>query len=152
MVALWVIVGFGVAVVLTFTVLGHLSRTGQPIGLVDGKLAPCPNTPNCISSEDKADTEHYVPPISLSVSFPGDILEIINKVITDLGGSVGDVKGSYLSATFKSRLFGFIDDLEIRMDEGAGIIHVRSGSRVGYSDKGVNKKRIENLKDELTKL
>ncbi len=63
MVAFWIIAVISIAVILTFTVLGYVSRSGQPIGIVDGRLAPCPISPNCISSEDKTDTKHYIAPI-----------------------------------------------------------------------------------------
>lgn len=133
MIATGVIAGIGIAVILTFLVLGYVSRSGVPLGLVNGKLAPCPNRPNCVSSEDKTDIEHYTTPIILPTDFSGNILMVLNQAITDLGGIVGTSKGPYLSATFKSTVFGFIDDLEIRVDNEASRIHVRSGSRVALT-------------------
>jgi len=57
----------------------------------------------------------------------------------------------YLSATFKSKIFGIVDDLEVRIDMEASLINVRSGSRVGYSDSGVNRTRVEELRHRLSK-
>ena len=63
-----------------------------------------------------------------------------------MGGDVQVESGNYLAATFTSAIFKFVDDLEIRIDSTEEVIHIRSASRVGYSDMGVNKKRTELLK------
>ena len=151
MIALWVLAGIFTAFILTFAVLAQVSRSMQPIGLVEGKLAPCPDSPNCISSEDEKDTKHYATPLTLPPGYSGEILATLKQSITELGGNVEDAKGPYLSATFTSIVFGFVDDLEIRTVDGASEIHIRSASRVGYNDLGVNKKRVENLKSLLAR-
>ena len=63
-----------------------------------------------------------------------------------MGGDLVVDESSYLTATFRSRVFGFVDDLEIRFDTEMPIIHLRSASRVGYSDRGVNRKRVKRLR------
>jgi len=63
-----------------------------------------------------------------------------------MGGKIVLEDGSYLWATFSTRIFRFIDDLELRMDEESDVIHVRSSSRVGYSDLGANRRRVEDLR------
>ena len=63
-----------------------------------------------------------------------------------MGGTIREESDTYLAATFSSAMFGFVDDLEIRVDSSQKVIHIRSASRVGYSDAGVNKKRAEQLK------
>lgn len=62
-------------------------------------------------------------------------------------GNIETESDSYIAVTFTSSFFGFVDDLEIRIDQSHDAIHVRSASRVGYSDRGVNKKRVELLKE-----
>ncbi len=63
-----------------------------------------------------------------------------------MGGHIQAESDTYIAATFSSALFGFVDDLEIRIDPAQKVIHIRSGSRVGYGDAGVNRKRAESLK------
>ena len=63
-----------------------------------------------------------------------------------MGGSIQVENENYFAATFTSTIFGFVDNLEIRIDTNKNVIHIRSASRVGRSDLGVNKKRIERLK------
>ncbi len=63
-----------------------------------------------------------------------------------MGGKIEEEHDGYLWATFASRLFRFVDDVEFRMVSIDGIIHVRSASRVGYSDLGVNRRRVERLR------
>jgi len=68
-------------------------------------------------------------------------------IIGEMGGSVQLEKADYLAATFTSSLFRFVDDLELRIDTVQKTIHLRSASRVGHSDLGVNRKRVERLKN-----
>jgi uncharacterized protein (DUF1499 family) len=63
-----------------------------------------------------------------------------------MGGSIQAENENYLAATFSSTIFGFVDDLELRIDPVQKVIHIRSASRVGYSDAGVNRKRIALLR------
>jgi uncharacterized protein (DUF1499 family) len=63
-----------------------------------------------------------------------------------MGGKIEEEHDDYLWTTFTSRVFRFVDDVEFRMVSAAGKIHVRSGSRVGYSDLGVNRRRVEKLR------
>ena len=72
--------------------------------------------------------------------------ERAKRTISEMGGKIVREDDCYLWATFSTRLFRFIDDLELRLDEERGVIHVRSGSRVGYSDMGANRRRVEDLR------
>lgn len=130
-------------VLIRLFVLGQQSRSGQAIGLVDGKFTPCPDKPNCVNSEFIDDQAHYIPPFRYRAAEPGEILKILKAVILEAGGKIQSEKENYLAATFTISLFGFVDDLEIRQDETNHMIHVRSASRVGTSDLGVNRKRVE---------
>jgi uncharacterized protein (DUF1499 family) len=66
--------------------------------------------------------------------------------IKDMGGIFQYAKDNYIAATFSSSIFGFVDDLEIRIDTNQRVMHFRSASRVGYGDGGVNRKRVELFK------
>ena len=125
------------------------SHSGSPAGLIKQKLSPCPDTPNCINSEFINDTTHYVDAMSYQDTPTDEVIRTIEKVIHKTGGEIITVNEKYVAATYKSKLFRFIDDLEIRLDDNDKLIHFRSASRVGRSDFGINIKRINIIKDEL---
>ncbi|OHB32423.1 MAG: hypothetical protein A2X84_04470 [Desulfuromonadaceae bacterium GWC2_58_13] len=114
-------------------------------GLVDGKLALCPATPNCVCSEESG-TGAPIDPLSFGSSDPGVAWVAVQDGVKALGGTIETVTDTYLWATFSSRIFRFVDDVELRLDSERGVVHIRSASRLGYSDFGVNRKRIESLR------
>jgi len=133
---------------LTFLLaLGAMSCSSHhrpDMGLVDGKLAPCPSTPNCVSSESSVGSSH-VAPLSFNGT-PEQAWETLRRAVEECGGKIKEDATPYLWATFTSRIFRFVDDVEFRMDARERVIQVRSASRVGYSDLGVNRKRVEKLR------
>lgn len=133
-----------IVVVVAFFFLGKKSKSGSPLGLANGQLAKCPDKPNCVCSEFADDGDHYIKPLALGDMDPDSALNALRTAIRDMGGAMGEQEGGYMSATFTSATFGFVDDLELRLDDNQ--IHVRSASRVGYSDRGVNKARVEQLR------
>jgi uncharacterized protein (DUF1499 family) len=144
-IALVVFVILTAAVLVRFAMLGHGSKSGQAPGLIAGSLAPCPDKPNCVCSEFDEDAEHYIAPLDHSGAPPKTAWNEIPPIIKELGGEVVLANDEYIAATFSSSLFGFVDDLECRIDASQGKIHIRSASRVGHSDLGVNKKRVEAM-------
>lgn len=120
------------------------------LGVKDGKLAPPKRTPNSVSSlADSADAEHYIAPIP----FKGNALEAmaaVRKAIESMnGGTVIRHEGNYLYAEFRTKLMRFVDDVEFLFDEKAGLIHVRSASRLGRRDFGVNRARVEAIRARI---
>lgn len=136
-----------VACVLLLFILGVISRSGKAPGLVAGKLAQCSATPNCVCSEQKDDGDHFIDPILLPQNLIFDPLSILKNVVSNMGGTIGVESDHYFAATFSSTIFGFMDDLEVRIDPTRNVIHLRSASRVGYGDAGVNRNRAELLKN-----
>ena len=126
-----------IAALVAFFVMGLMSQRGKEIGLADARLAPCSSKPNCVSSEIGTAEEKMVAPLKAS-------LEQVKAAITSTGGIITREQPYYISATYTSSIFRFVDDVEIR-DSQDGLIHIRSASRVGYSDRGVNKKRVEAI-------
>jgi uncharacterized protein (DUF1499 family) len=128
-----------------FAMLGHGSKSGRAPGLVSGTLAPCPDKPNCVCSEFGEAAAHSIAPFDYSDAPQqkawGDILQIIKE----LGGEAVVANDEYIAATFSSSLFGFIDDVECRLEPSKKRIQIRSASRVGHSDMGVNRKRVETM-------
>jgi len=119
------------------------------LGACDGKLAPCPHTPNCVSSQS-TDSIHQIAPLSYN-STPEKALADIKSVVESLPRTkIITEKDNYLYAEFKSALLGFIDDVEFYLDSNANFIQVRSASRLGQSDLGVNRKRIETIREKFT--
>lgn len=113
-------------------------------GLVAGRLRACPDSPNCVVSENETPASRVEP-----LSFEGDprqAWDALRRAVEHGGGSIREDRNGYLWATFTSRIFRFVDDVEFRMDETRGAIHLRSASRAGYSDFGVNRKRVEKLR------
>jgi uncharacterized protein (DUF1499 family) len=128
-------------------ILGYMSQSNEANGLVEGRLTRCPDTPNCICSEFVPDAVHYIEPIVISAGDAAHILMRLKAIRREMGGTIQVEKADYLAATFTSSIFRFVDDLEIRIDTGQKMIHMRSASRVGHGDGGVNRKRVEQLKN-----
>lgn len=115
------------------------------LGARDGRLSPCPSRPNCVSSQS-ADPAHYVDPLYYAES-AGDVIVEIKMIIKRMKrAAVIKANPTYLHVEFRSALFRFVDDVEFLVDEAERTIHVRSASRVGYSDLGVNRRRIERIR------
>ena len=138
-----------IAVLIWFVVLGIMSRLGNPSGMIDGKLSRCQSKPNCVCSEYPLDKAHFISPFSSQQPLSEETNQTLKQVIAEMGGQIQQEQGNYLAFTFKSALFGFVDDLEVRLDPAQSLIHIRSASRVGYSDGGVNAKRVLLFKQKL---
>ena len=111
-------------------------------------LGDCPDSPNCVST-GAADPRKRVAPIRLSGN-PDTIWPQVVKIVAALPRTaVVETASGYLRAECRSSLFGFIDDLEIRLNPREGTLSLRSASRTGYFDFGVNRQRIETLRNLL---
>jgi uncharacterized protein (DUF1499 family) len=120
------------------------------LGVKDGRLARPRSTPNCVSSQaDPADQEHYIEPIRFKGSAPDAIAAARKAVESMQRATVIRHEGNYLYAEFKSKLLGFVDDVEFTYDEKSGALHVRSASRLGRRDYGVNRARVEALRSRI---
>lgn len=115
------------------------------LGPVEGRLRPCPARPNCVGSEDPRDDARLAP-----FAFEGDPDAALRSLVDFLRAEprveLVTVGEDYVHAIFRSRLFRFPDDVELRLDRAAGVIHVRSAARLGHSDFGVNRRRVESLR------
>ena len=110
------------------------------------KLPPCPDKPNCVCSSD-VDAQHAIEPFPLTD--PAHPLQAISEAIRKTGGKIVQQETHYLRAEYRTPLLGFLDDVEFLADVENGVLHVRSASRVGYSDLGANRARVERLRKEL---
>lgn len=120
------------------------------LGLKDGRLARCKRSPNCVSSQaDPADAEHFIAPIPFKGSAPEAMAAARKAVESMRGANVIRHEAGYLYAEVRSKLMRFVDDVELAFDEKAGLIHVRSASRLGRRDFGVNRARVEALRARI---
>jgi uncharacterized protein (DUF1499 family) len=110
------------------------------------EMAPCPDSPNCVSSLSD-NPRHSIDPFSVYISGRESFI-LLNDIVKAMRGSESLWRSDLaLAAIFTTRL-GFVDDVQFLLDEKARVIHVRSASRVGYWDLGVNRKRIEAIRRE----
>lgn len=142
--------GFGAAVVVG-AVLGLLAcaaapppslRAGASPG--DGPLSACPSSPNCVSSM-AVDADHIAAALTLAAPVDKSWQEAIAVVASMPRSTIVARSPVYLRAEFRSLLLRFVDDLELLLDPRTGRVQVRSASRTGYSDMGVNRRRVEDL-------
>jgi uncharacterized protein (DUF1499 family) len=113
-------------------------------GLVAGKLRPCPGTPNCVSSECDSAGD-LVKPLAYT-GMPDVAWKTLKQLVSEMGGIVREDSGVYIWSTFLVPVAGFTDDVEFRLDAAEKVIHVRSASRLGYSDLGMNRSRVDQLR------
>jgi uncharacterized protein (DUF1499 family) len=118
------------------------------LGVSGSGMAPCPSSPNCVSS-DAQDSDHQISPLQLTEPAT-EAWVVVQDLLAKLPRTriVSDKPG-YLHAECRSALLGFVDDLELNLRPSEGVIAVRSASRLGYSDFGVNRRRIEELRTSL---
>lgn len=120
------------------------------LGVMEGRLSPCPDSPNCVSSQADDDT-HGIAPLPLTVSPAEAMARIVSVLEKTPRVTLVTRTDTYLHAEVRSALFRFVDDLEVHIDEASRTIHFRSASRTGYSDFGVNRKRVERLKNSVSR-
>lgn len=131
-------------VVVAFAVMSATSRRPKTLGVRDGRLAACPDSPNCVSTQ--AEREHQrMDSIPLTID-AAEAVSVLKRVVSAMPRSqVVTVDEHYLHAEFASALFRFVDDIEFFVDAQQRVIHFRSASRVGHSDLGVNRQRMQTI-------
>jgi len=131
--------------------LALLVAVSAPAAGAGGVLAPCPASPNCVNSRDP-DPQRRVDPIA----FTGTPEAARSTLVRTLDGMerarLVVNEPLYLKAQFTSAVFGFVDDVEFVIEPGARLIHLRSASRTGYYDFGVNRRRAEQLRAGFARL
>ena len=127
------------------------NKMPKGLGVTEGFFKECPSSPNCVSSQTSPDdASHYAPPIAYTGERK-DVQLLIESYFLNQGNArVVSSSLGYAHIEVKSKLIGYIDDLELYLPEEGGVLHFRSASRVGYSDRGVNRARIEEIQTLLT--
>lgn len=147
-----------VSAVLILVVAAVLMAAGQlgwlagqrptNLGVRDGRLKPPPPTPNAVSSQAGDDAHHIEP-----LRFAGDPARAFAR-LRDLiagwpGARIVAESPGYLHAEVSTPWLRFVDDLEVYLDGSANVIHVRSASRLGHSDFGTNRRRVEAIRQQF---
>lgn len=126
-------------------------QTPNNLGLHAGKLTACPVSPNCVVSQD-ADADHLISPIT----YQGDTETAKQKLLQVLSvvprTKIVEEADNYIRAESASRLMGFVDDVEFYFPASEKVIHLRSAARLGESDLGVNRRRLEQIRLALQEL
>ena len=141
-------VGAQTAPTLVASVFSLAGKRPTNLGVKDGQLAPCPKSPNCVSSYS-TDEAHKIDALAYTGT-RDEALAKLKAVIEKMDNAkIITQSPDYLYAEFTSSLMGFVDDVEFYVNEEKGLIEVRSASRLGESDLGVNRQRIEAIRKEF---
>lgn len=121
------------------TLIGCAGDRPTTLGVQNNQLAGCPDSPNCVCSFETRDS-HRIDPLRGN-------LDAVKRALAQMpSAEIIREEGDYLYAEFTSRLMGYVDDVEFLADPASGVVHVRSASRLGHSDLGVNAKRVEEIR------
>jgi uncharacterized protein (DUF1499 family) len=120
----------------------------KQLGLQNGRLPPCPSSPNCVCSEN-TDAVHHVDPWPFMGDASAAKARLVNVLKSTPRTRIVTDDGWYLHATCTTAVWRFVDDLQFLIDPATQVIHVRSASRIGYSDLGVNRARLESLRQQF---
>jgi uncharacterized protein (DUF1499 family) len=118
------------------------------LGVRDGKLKAAPTSPNCVSSQ-ALDATHAIAPLAYKGTAEAALKAVAEIVRATPRTRIVSQTNDYLYAEYETALMGYVDDVEFWLPPGEKIIHVRSASRLGYSDLGLNRKRVEDIRQRL---
>ena len=141
-------VSFFIAVWLGIVLVNSLTSPPDDLGVNDGRLSPCPDSPNCVCSNETSQT-HDIAPLEFtdsSIQARERLLSVLEKYP---GCQIVTADENYLRAEFRTRWLRFVDDVEFLIEPSQNVIQVRSASRIGYSDLGTNRERIETIRQKF---
>jgi len=129
---------------------GCATMTGSELELTaDGRLPPCPSSPNCVSSDaDPDDGTHYIEPLQIDDA-QAAWQRLVDYVKADSSYTIVEQRDGYLRAEARTKILRFVDDVIFHLRPEEGAIAMRSSSRLGYSDLGKNRKRLEAVREAL---
>ena len=139
------LIGVGLMFLLSFT-----SAAPSRLGVVCGRFAPCPASPNCVCSQAD-DREHWITPLTVQGDVTRAMTRLRAAVLEIPRTVVVEQSASYLRVEFRSAFFRFVDDAEFWLEPESGRIHLRSCSRAGHSDLGVNRRRAEQIRRSFSR-
>ncbi len=121
----------------------HSQTPGPP-----SRLKPCPQSPNCVCSQAES-ARHRIEPLPTG-DHPDETFAALKKLLSRMPGTrIRSESATYLHAEARTKWLRFVDDLECLLDVEQRCIHIRSASRLGYSDLGANRRRVESIRTQL---
>ncbi len=145
---LFVVAAVIVVPVIGLILLSVISRPPAALGVTAGRLASCPDSPNCVSSQAD-DNSHRIEPLAFTGPADAAWQRLIQTVSAMPQALIVERTDEYMYVEFTSSVFRFVDDVEFLIDAPSKLIHVRSASRVGRSDLGANRRRLELIRQEF---
>jgi len=144
---LWI--GLAVAIGMGILVMGNWFA-GKPsgLGVTEGKLSPCPDSPNCVCSQETR-ASHRIAPLKFNDEPDAAFARLIAILEEWPRAEIVKRTENYLHVEFTTPILRFVDDAEFLLSEEESAIHMRSAARVGYSDMGKNRTRLEQIRDEF---
>ena len=140
------IVGMALGLLGSLGLAGCAGERPNNLGAREGMLAPCPSSPNCVSSQTESEV-HRIAPLAVSGD-PSAAFAHLKEVLSGRSdATVVDDLTDYLRVELRTLLF--VDDVEFLLDRANAVIHVRSASRLGYSDLGKNRSRLEEIRGQF---
>ncbi len=128
--------------------VGRASPMPDNLGVENGRLAPCPDSPNCVSTQ-ATDEGYGIAPITYNGETAVAQAAILAILQADPQFTIITDTPTYIHAEAQTAVWQFIDDVEFFFDEADSLIHFRSASRLGYGDGGINRRRMEEIRTEF---
>lgn len=133
-----------IAMISALMVTACSGKRPTNLGVRAGGLVPCPGSPNCVVS-NADDPDHFIAPISYACD-PAKAFQVLKEILMHMERTkIVDETPAYIRLECKTSVFGFVDDVEFFFSDDS-LIHMRSASRMGYSDLGVNRRRLETIR------
>ncbi len=140
----YIIISLALIIIVALIMLSVASRKQPVLGLIEQQLRACPQSTNCVCSE-RPDEKAFIEPLAYSTTAE-DAWHRLKLIIIETGGKITAENEGYLHAQYVTPLMRFVDDVELRLDSESSLIHIRSASRVGKSDLGANRQRVERIR------
>jgi uncharacterized protein (DUF1499 family) len=140
-----------IAPAAALALMSGMSKRPTNLGVHEGRLAACPATPNCASTQADG-PPHAIEPIQFTGSAEEAMRRLRSIVERQPRAKIITADGNYLHVEFTTLIFRFVDDVEFFVDKNDQVIHFRSASRVGHSDLGANRRRMESIRAQFEQL
>ena len=134
---------------MVMTIIAGCAGRVPTLGVENDRLAPCPDSPNCVNTQAQADDKHFIAPIKYTGTKEAARLRLLEIIRNTSRAHILSSTEDYIRVEYTSLLFRFVDDVEFYFPEEP-VIHVRSASRLGYSDLGVNRRRVEDIRERFS--
>ncbi len=139
------LVAIGLIPVMFLASKSVMSSRPDDLGAKEGRLAGCPDSPNCVSTA-ATDDEHSVAPLTFDGTAEEAMVRLKGVIESLPRTVVVTANESYLHAEFTTLIFRYTDDVEFQVNPEENTIQIRSASRTGYSDLGANRARVEAIR------